>query len=239
MARDSVARWDMSAAPTSAEQHRAAAQARAQRALRGLRGTGIPLMLSLAVTVIASAGTVIGLVPDVLGVLAALGLIATVVLAIVRARLVGPFARTSSGPVALQPPAGSLVAVAVVIFIMAMIAAEGVGGHIGSTRPVSAVVTSCYVDSKGATICNGTWTYDGRTYSDELPGSGPIGSTQTVEIRPAQPGIALPASSGWLIAGIVLLVLDVALGVGWVFMLRHRATKIAASAQRALGAEPS
>jgi hypothetical protein len=229
----------MSAASTSAERHRAASRERAQRALRGLRGTGLPLTLSLAVTVLASAGTVIGLAPDVLGVLAALGLVATVVLAIVRTRLVGPFARTSAGPVALQPPAGSLVAVAVVIFIMAMIGAEGVGGHIGTTRPVSAVVTSCYVDSKGATICNGKWTYNGRTYTDELPGSGPIGSTQTVDIRPAQPGVALPAGSGWLIAGIVLLVLDVALGVGWVFMLRHRSTKITASAQRALAAEPS
>jgi hypothetical protein len=225
--------------PTSAaERHHEANRALAQRAMRGMRITGVPLMLSLAITVIATGGAVIGLAPDVLGVLAVLGLIAAIVLAIVRARLVGPFARSPAGPLGLAPPAGSLVAVAVVIFIIGMIAAVGVGGHVGATRQVSAVVTSCYTDSKGASICSGRWAYGGRSYTDQLPGSGPVGSTQTVDIRPAQPGIALPASSAWLISGIVLLAVDVALGAGWVFMLRSRGRKIEASAQRILAAGP-
>lgn len=222
----------MSAA--SAHTRHDASLALAQRALSGVRTTGVPLMLSLGVTIVGTGAAVIGLAPDVLGILALVAFIATVVLAIVRTRLVRPFLRAPVGRAALTPSVGLLWAVAVVIFIMAMIGAEGIGGHVGSTRQVSATVTSCYVDSKGATICNGTWTYGGRSYSDELPGSGAVGSTQTIDVRPTQPGIALPESTAWLIAGIVLLTVDVALAVGWVFMFRHRSTRIVASARHTL-----
>jgi len=218
----------------SAGRQHAASRAAAQRALRGMRGTGVPLMVSLAVTAIATGATVVGLAADVSGVLAVLAFIAAIGLAITRTRMVRPFLRMPAGPLALTPRPGALVTVAVVIWIVTMIAAVGVGGHIGNTRRVSAVVTSCYVDSKGATICSGHWTYGGRTYNGELLGSGPIGSTQTIEVPAAAPGIALPSGSGWLIAGIVLLVVDVGLATGWVLMLRHRSRKIAASAQRAL-----
>jgi hypothetical protein len=222
----------MSAA--SARTSHDAGLALAQRALTGVRATGVPLMLSLAVTIVGTGAAVIGLAPDVLGILAVVGFVATIVLAVVRARLVRPFLRASATRATLTPSAGLLWAVAVVIFIMAMIGAEGIGGHVGDTRQVSATVTSCYVDSKGAKICNGSWIYDGRSYSDELPGSGPVGSTQIIGIRPGQPGIALAESTGWLIAGIVLLTLDVGLATGWVFMLRRRSSKIVASAQHAL-----
>lgn len=222
----------MSAA--SAHTRHEASLALAQRALNAVRVTGVPLILSLAVTIVGTGTAVIGLAPDVLGILAGVAFVATIVLAVVRVRLVRPFLRAPAGRVTLTPSVGSLWAVAVVIFIMAMIGAEGIGGHVGDTRQVSATVTSCYVDSKGATICNGTWTYGGRNYSDELPGSGPVGSSQTIGVRPSQPGIALPESTGWLIAGIVLLTIDVALAVGWVFMFRRRSSKIVTSAQRVL-----
>lgn len=222
----------MSAA--SAHTRHDASLALAQRALSGVRATGVPLMLSLAVAIVGTGAAVIGLAPDVLGILALVAFIATIVLAVVRTRLVRPFLRAPAGHATLTPSVGQLWALAVVIFIMAMIGAEGIGGHVGSTRQVSATVTSCYVDSKGATICNGTWTYGGRNYSDELPGSGAVGSTQTIDVRPAQPGIALPASTGWLIAGVVLLTVDVALAFGWVFMFRRRSAKIVASAQHTL-----
>jgi hypothetical protein len=230
-----AARWDVSAElpdGNGASSRALAERALARRALRGVRCTGLPLTLSLIVANVALGLSVTGFIGFLVFVLFLVAFVVMGVLWLIRTRLVEPFVRSPAGPVRLRRP-GWGPEVAATMFVTTLWVGS-LAGHLGSTQQVPAVVTSCQYPGLDPPFCDGEWRYGGTTYTGQLPATGPVGSTQTIDIQPSQPGSPLPGGATWLADGTGLAACDVALGAGWVLMLRHRSRAIRASARQVL-----